>query len=483
MFTGRLERKNASDYRPERWISYNKSEYKIPLKDVTFTIPVYYDHQFRKENLDLVCYMLLSSFGTNLIVCEQGGVKFEYVKAWATYMKEGGGVFHRTKMLNDMCNAASTPYIANWDCDVVIPPMQIVLTVEALRSGADMVYPYDGGFARMPRMEWFPKLQSSFDIGIARNTFFKGRDASENSSGGAVFWSKESFIDAGMENEHMVSFGPEDGERLDRVKKLGYKVERVGGALFHLNHHVGVNSSPKNPHFNRNVAEQQKVFNMSRAELRAYVDTWPWRHQYTTRYYTEISQGAISSAEIIMEVLPFKLDSVVDVGCGVGEWGNGNPNYFGIDYRIDKSKLLFPVENYTDCNLNREFPALPVMQADLVLCLEVAEHLHPSRASELVNYLCSFGNYVLFSAAIPFQGGNGHVNEQWQTYWAELFRKNGFGTSEDSIKLALEIVYNEDVELWYRQNMVLYERGANGRVTNFVLPEYYEQIVKGLRDK
>jgi len=32
---------------------------------------------------------------------------------------------------------------------------------------------------------------------------------------------------------------------------------------------------------------------------------------------------------------------------------------------------------------------------------------------------------VLFSAAIPLQGGTEHVNEQWQSYWAKLFAEHG----------------------------------------------------------
>lgn len=481
MFTGKLARKNAADYRPPRWISYHKEEYKIPLKDMTFTIPVYYDHTFRKENLDLICYLLMLNFDTNIIVCEQGGNRFKYTEPWAKYMVHSGETFHRTKMLNDMCNEATTPYIANWDADVIVPPMQVLLGVEALRAGVDMVYPYAGGFARMPRMEWFPKIHSSFDIGVVRNTYFKHREASENSVGGAVLWNKESFIDAGMENEYMISFGPEDGERIDRAKKLGYRVERIGGALFHMNHNVGVNSSPKNPFFNQNVAEQKKIFNMSRAELRQYVDSWPWRHQYTTRYYSEISEGAVRSAKIIIGELPFDVKDVIDVGCGIGEWSQGfsdNVNYTGVDYHVDRDKL---VRNrgafFIECNLNREFPPLPHRKFDLALCLEVAEHLHPSRAEPLVEYLCSLSDRVLFSAAIPYQGGNGHVNEQWQTYWAKLFKQNGYNMADTQPYL------NDDrIELWYRQNMILYQRGAVGReVCDFVLPEYYEQIVGSLK--
>jgi SAM-dependent methyltransferase len=390
-------------------------------------------------------------------------------------------------MLNDMCGAAETPYIANWDCDVIVPPMQLLYSVELLRKGVDMVYPYHGGFARMPRMEWLPKVHTGFDIGVVRDTYFKHREASENSVGGAVLWNKEAFIDAGMENEYMISFGPEDVERYNRARKLNYYIKRVNGPLFHMNHNVGVNSSPKNPYFYSNVEQEKKVNSLSVVDLRAYVDSWPWRHPYTTRYYADISEGAIRSAKIVMEALPFQPTSVIDVGCGVGEWSNGHPLYIGIDYRIDKSKLLFPVERYVECNLNREFPELHFQEDNkkaefsLAICLEVAEHLHPSQAEPLVEYLCSLSDKVLFSAAIPYQGGNGHVNEQWQEYWAELFYKYGFGTTANSIRLAQCIVYHEEVELWYRQNMVLYERDGTGRVTNFVLPEYYEQIVRALK--
>jgi hypothetical protein len=298
-----------------------------------------------------------------------------------------------------------------------------------------------------------------------------------------VFWNKDAFIECGMENEYMISFGPEDVERHNRARNFGYTIERVGGCLFHLNHHVGPDSSPKNGYFNANVAEEQKITKMGEKELREYVDTWPWRHQYTSIYREEISEGSVRSAKIIMDALPFKPKTVLDVGCGSGEWSNGNPGYYGLDYRVDRSKLLFPVENYTDANLNREMPPpYNPTKYDLVICLEVAEHLKPARAEPLVEYLCSLSDNVLFSAAIPCQGGKGHINEQWQEYWAEMFYKNGFGTTAASTRLAMQVVYHEEVEFWYRQNMVLYQRGGTGRVTNFVLPEYYEKIVKGLKN-
>lgn len=481
LFTGRLAKThNIKDYRPERWIEYKKDKYKIDLKDITFTIPVYMDHQNRKDNLDLVLCMLQQSFDSNYIVGEQGGNNFEYTREWAVYIPFNDlRHFHRTQMLNRMCGIAGTPFIANYDCDIIIPPAQLWLAAEELRHGADMVYPYDGRFGRMPRPQWFGQLQQALDIGIVKGAALRGMESDHNSVGGAVLWNKESFIDAGMENENFISFGPEDCERHDRAKLLGYDVRRTGGALFHINHWVGPNSTPDNPFFKQNNVEIDKIRKMTKQELRDYIDTWAWRHPYTSKYYHRISESAIRSAEIVMGLLPFKVDTVFDVGCGLGEWWNGNDNYFGIDYRVDEDKLLFPKTNYLEWDLNKSTPpTVPPGKFDLCLCLEVAEHLKPNRAEPLIEFLCSLSDYVLFSAAIPFQGGVGHVNEQWQEYWAGLFKRQGFGP----VKKQPNIRNNSEIDLWYRQNIVLYKAGITGKVENFVLPEYYFQIVSAIKN-
>ena len=48
-----------------------------------------------------------------------------------------------------------------------------------------------------------------------------------------------------------------------------------------------------------------------------------------------------------------------------------------------------------------------------------------------------------------------------------MFEKNGFGGSN--------IQMPHPVEYWYRQNLVLYEKGKKNKVVDYVLPEYYEQ--------
>ena len=69
--------------------------------------------------------------------------------------------------------------------------------------------------------------------------------------------------------------------------------------------------------------------------------------------------------------------------------------------------------------------------------------------------LTGLGPVVLFSAAIPHQGGVAHVNEQWPDYWRALFERRGFGV-RDWLRTR---VWNDDrVEAFYAQNMFLYAR-------------------------
>ena len=53
---------------------------------------------------------------------------------------------------------------------------------------------------------------------------------------------------------------------------------------------------------------------------------------------------------------------------------------------------------------------------DLAISLEVGEHLPPACEETLVASLARIAPVVLFSAAVPQQGGNDHLNEQRPGY-------------------------------------------------------------------
>lgn len=168
-------------------------------------------------------------------------------------------------------------------------------------------------------------------------------------------------------------------------------------------------------------------------------------------------RAATAVVPILVEML--RPASVVDVGCASGAWlsafrENGVEDYLGIDSSwVNLDSLVIPQDRFLRHNLDE--PLTLGRQFDLVVSLEVAEHLPPSAAMSFVHTLTQLGPVVVFSAAIPHQGGVCHFNEQWPEYWAGLFAHFGF-VPVDCIRP--RIWSDPDVAWWYSQNTLLYAR-------------------------
>jgi len=180
---------------------------------------------------------------------------------------------------------------------------------------------------------------------------------------------------------------------------------------------------------------------------------------YDDAFYTWQTTGSLSSARRVAPLVMAALAprAIVDVGCGRGTWlaafaELGVADVTGIDGDyVERSALLIPADRFIASDLRRP-PGLR-RTFDLALCLEVAEHLPADAGPELIRYLISAAPAVLFSAAIPGQGGTGHVNEQWQEHWRALFAGAGYA----AVDLIRPLVWGlRDVEPWYQQNMILY---------------------------
>jgi SAM-dependent methyltransferase len=153
--------------------------------------------------------------------------------------------------------------------------------------------------------------------------------------------------------------------------------------------------------------------------------------------------------------------SVVDVGCGTGTWlaafrAEGVEDVLGIDGAHMTPELLeVPVERFVvadlegDWGLDRTF--------DLAVSLEVAEHLRPAAAEGFVRRLAAVAPAILFSAAIPLQGGGDHPNEQWPRYWADLFERQGHVVVD---WVRPRVWDDDDVEVWYAQNILMFATPA-----------------------
>lgn len=179
----------------------------------------------------------------------------------------------------------------------------------------------------------------------------------------------------------------------------------------------------------------------------------------TPRWLISNDAGSHRSAR---EVVPHILEllrpkSVVDVGCGLGSWlavfrEHGVHDFFGVDAPYVNAELLrIPRERFIAHDLTQ--PLEMERRFDLALALEVAEHLAASDAANFVASLVRLAPVVVFSAAIPFQGGNHHLNEQWPDYWIKLFERHGYVVVDG---LRDKVWANDRVEWWYCQNLLLF---------------------------
>ena len=167
--------------------------------------------------------------------------------------------------------------------------------------------------------------------------------------------------------------------------------------------------------------------------------------------------SATTIAGVVSDVLGTPPARVIDVGCGVGTFldafkSSGATTVHGLEGTwLDPRHLVIERDELTQHDLEETLPE--VGSFDLAVCLEVAEHLTPARADSFVDELCRLAPAVLFSAAIPLQGGVGHYNEQWPSWWAERFATRGYQAS-DCIRGR---IWSDDaIGTWYRQNTILY---------------------------
>jgi hypothetical protein len=165
--------------------------------------------------------------------------------------------------------------------------------------------------------------------------------------------------------------------------------------------------------------------------------------------YDDVADGRVSLISAVTILPPiieeYGVRSVIDFGCGLGCWLEvaqecGVSDVVGVDGPAGRSPGEFIEHDLTKPFYGDEH--------DLAICLEVAEHLPESAARTLVKSLVRAAPLILFSAATPGQGGEGHINEQPHAYWDEMVCWFGY----DVVPVAIDGM----ASAWYRNNIRLY---------------------------
>ena len=147
---------------------------------------------------------------------------------------------------------------------------------------------------------------------------------------------------------------------------------------------------------------------------------------------------------------------VLDLGCGPGTYVNCfqelniDATGYDTDIRVKGNdhlicKSLFDVEE----------------TGDVVLCLEVAEHIESCKnlkiAEAITRALAPKGT-LIWTAAKPGQGGVGHINCQTKDYWIDLFKSQPLKRCN-----GMELILAEEMKKgyhmgWFVQNLLIYTK-------------------------
>jgi SAM-dependent methyltransferase len=212
----------------------------------------------------------------------------------------------------------------------------------------------------------------------------------------------------------------------------------------------------------------------------------------TIYVHDEITHNS-SAAEQVLPVLfgTFKPSSIIDVGCGLGNWIEvakrlTGAQIMGVDGDYVNRKLLKIDENeFVERDLTKPFNL--DKKFDLAICLEVAEHLPETSAEGFIQSITKHADVIIFSAAVPGQGGQNHINEQWPSYWHEHFNNCGFEMIDF---FRFKIWNNPKIEYWYKQNLFLVIRKGHKLAKNeteiaysLVHPELLELVHEQYQNK
>ena len=188
----------------------------------------------------------------------------------------------------------------------------------------------------------------------------------------------------------------------------------------------------------------------------------PWlakTHQYL--YPENLNYGL---ARFIVEYInPYNL---LEFGCGLGLLAKAVASQlplatsYCIEPKIDISFDEHPALHLLNINIFDQLAPLCLNKKfDLVLSIEVAEHISRDRHEFLFDFLAARASrWVVFSAARPGQGGHGHIAERPEEEWRQEWLSRGF--IFDAAMTALARNLSDAKNINHRRNLMVFKAPA-----------------------
>lgn len=181
-------------------------------------------------------------------------------------------------------------------------------------------------------------------------------------------------------------------------------------------------------------------------------------------YYDTIEAEETPQAQRLAVYLldEWDFETIADVGCGTGLYlkpfhdagkivKGFELSQEAVDRAVAPNVYQWDITQ-TPIRLHCESPF------DLTLCLEVFEHIDAQDMPMALDNLTWTSDMIIFSAAIPGQGGDGHINLQPKDYWRGAFAVFGFYEDEIDTEWLVDSMRQGYHMGWFTQNVMVMRR-------------------------
>lgn len=260
----------------------SKNSMNTDMSDVTIVMPMRVDSDVRIANFKTIIRLYSNLENIHFIIWEADNYQHLYLEENErinySFCMDDTPVFHFTYYRNAMIKQAKTPIVIVWDVDVLVPEEQLYRAVDEVRNQQVVLsYPYDGICYSLSS-----DVSDNFRNTLDWDALYSEKEQfstmfGQLTVGGIFVVNRKRYMQAGMDNEYFVGWGPEDIERLKRLTILDLPVSRVEGCIYHLYHPRKLNSGYVDQSQNLSaIQELLRICKMSRVDLLKETADWSW---------------------------------------------------------------------------------------------------------------------------------------------------------------------------------------------------------------
>ncbi len=223
-----------------------------------FIIPIRIDFKDRENNLKTVIKHIKNKYDflINVIECDKISKLKDDENYTRYFYKVDFDYYNRSYNINRLIDFSKCEFLCICDCDIIFDYIRFDKALKQIPN-FDFIFPYNGPIYNININQYLKK------------DFSKKNIYSQTSNSGIFVCKRESFINSGMFNENFKGWGGEEEEFYYRINKLNFKIGRIPGVLYHLNHFRKDIFKTKNL-IENNKTELEKIKRMNINEIKDY---------------------------------------------------------------------------------------------------------------------------------------------------------------------------------------------------------------------